>query len=254
MLINWRINEKHVLIVGGGAVATDRVCSLLASDAKVTLMSPTLTKPLQAMRDEGKFEYIAKAYSGERDLQRTVSDVGSSESTICKQLNQANLEEGTTGKSQLYAMVLTAIDDRETSEQIYHHCKKLGIPVNCADIPALCDFYFGSMIRRPDLEVMVSTNGAGPGMARKIRMMLEEHMDNDNDLKHASDAINAIAKLRSRLRKRLVESGARDDDPKVIRSRMGWVSKLCSSTPFEELSALDDTAIDKMIDQYMEDR
>lgn len=226
MLINWRINDKRVLIVGGGMVASDRVNSLLLSEAIVTVLAPSLSKDLQTMLDDNKFEYINKEYGGAGDL-----------------------THAPTGEQ--YAMVLTAIDDRQVSEKIYYDCKSCRIPVNCADIPPLCDFYFGSMIRRPDVEVMVSTNGAGPGMARRIRKEIEDHMDNDPELRHASAATQAIGKLRQRLRQRLVKEGCRDDDPTLIRKRMKWVSQLCSSQSFEDLSRLDDASIDAKIEEFL---
>ncbi len=72
------------------------------------------------------------------------------------------------------AMVLTAIDDPEASTRIWKYCKKLKIPVNVADVPPECDFYFGSVHRDGPLQIMVSTNGHAPRIAAIIRRGLAD--------------------------------------------------------------------------------
>jgi len=55
-------------------------------------------------------------------------------------------------------MVLTAIDQAGLSSKICKVCREDKIPVNVADVPGECDFYFGSTLRNGPLSVMVSSN------------------------------------------------------------------------------------------------
>lgn len=114
------------------------------------------------------------------------------------------------------AMVLTAIDDPQASSQIYTLCKKKRIPVNVADVPSECDFYFGSVHRDGPLQVMVSTNGNGPKLANIVRKKIAETLPTN-----LGEAILKVGALRRKLR---AIAPANSEGPK----RMEW-SVLSSS-------------------------
>ena len=107
-------------------------------------------------------------------------------------------------------MVLVAVDDPAASTAIWKLCKERRIPANIADVPDECDFYFGSMHRDGPLQIMVSTNGRGPRLAAVIRRSVAEHIP-----KNAGTAIEAIGRLRERLRETAPNT---EEGPK----RMKW--------------------------------
>jgi precorrin-2 dehydrogenase / sirohydrochlorin ferrochelatase len=92
-------------------------------------------------------------------------------------------------------MVLTAVDDPVASTEIYTLCKKQRIPVNVADVPPECDFYFGSIHRDGPLQIMVSTNGNGPKLANIIRRQIAEKLP-----PNLGNAITQVGSLRKKLR------------------------------------------------------
>lgn len=96
---------------------------------------------------------------------------------------------------QQWTMVLTAVDDDETSSRIWHLCKHKHIPVNVADVPTECDFYFGSTHRDGPLQVLVSTNGNGPKLANIIRRQIARALP-----VNVGNAITKLGILRKRLR------------------------------------------------------
>ncbi len=118
-------------------------------------------------------------------------------------------------------MVLTAVDDPEASTRIWKLCKEKRIPVNVADVPPECDFYFGSVHRDGPLQIMVSTNGKGPRLAHAIRKYIAKLLPSQ-----AGKAIDSVGELRVKLRRMApgVEEG-----PK----RMSW----CVSRAREEMRA-----------------
>ena len=71
-------------------------------------------------------------------------------------------------------LVFTATDSREVNAAVAREAKERGIPVNVADSPSEGDFAVPSTLRRGDLQVAVSTGGASPTLARRIRNELEE--------------------------------------------------------------------------------
>jgi uroporphyrin-III C-methyltransferase/precorrin-2 dehydrogenase/sirohydrochlorin ferrochelatase len=61
-LLGLRLDDKDVLVVGGGAVATRRVPSLLAAGAVVHLVSPSVTTSLEDLADAGRIRWSARDY------------------------------------------------------------------------------------------------------------------------------------------------------------------------------------------------
>src|SRR6266404_5255404 len=61
-----------------------------------------------------------------------------------------------------------AVADRKV-----HGLLQCGARVNAVDRPARCDFIYGSVLRRGELQIAVSTGGRAPALAREIRRRLE---------------------------------------------------------------------------------
>lgn len=214
LLLAWQLKDKHVLIVGGGDVASGRIESVLVADARITLVSPKdglhkLTKDFIDATD--RITYHDRTFAGPQDL------------------------DGVD-------MVLTAIDDVEKSREICALCRERRIPVNVADIPPSCDFYFGSQIRSGPLQIMISTNGHGPKLANIIRRKIEASIP-----EYAGEAIEKVGQLRSKLRERAPGVGG-----ELGKKRMRWMIDVCNSWDMEELALLDDDMIVKLLDDGWE--
>ncbi|KAG8988111.1 Bifunctional dehydrogenase and ferrochelatase [Tulasnella sp. 427] len=215
LIIAWQLKDKRVLLVGGGLVASGRLSHLLDADAVVTLIAPRSgLHPLVVHRvfeddyAKHRITYLDRTFAGEADL------------------------EGAD-------MVLTAIDDVELSRSICHMARARRIPVNVADVPPECDFYFGSMIRKGPLQVMVSTGGKGPKLANIIRRKMEDAVP-DN----IGEAIERVGELRAELRKRAPGVGGR-----LGQKRMDWMTKVCETWSLDELGQIDDATIQFLLDQ-----
>lgn len=137
-------------------------------------------------------------------------------------------------------MVLTAIDEQGLSSSICERCRDLKIPVNVADVPPECDFYFGSTLRSGPLAVMVSTNGKGPRIAARLRRRLENSIPKD-----AGKALENTGKLRMKLRK--LASGKEKED---IDRRMDYMSRVCDKWSIEQLKELDDDMIERVLEGW----
>lgn len=66
-------------------------------------------------------------------------------------------------------VVMVAGLDREGSERMHGWAKQEGKLINVEDVMDLCDFYFTANLRRGKMVVSVSTSGASPTVARKMR-------------------------------------------------------------------------------------
>ncbi|KAF9234770.1 siroheme synthase [Melanogaster broomeanus] len=214
LLLAWQLKNKHVLIVGGGDVASGRIESVLVTDAHITIICPsTGLHPLTKQYINGAYPitYHDRLFGGAEDL---------------------------TGVD----MVLTAIDDVAQSRIICSLCREHKIPVNVADIPESCDFYFGSQIRDGPLQIMISTNGQSPKLANIIRRKIENSLP-----EHVGDAIERVGELRSKLRERAPGVGG-----EVGKRRMRWMIDVCTSWEMEELSLLDNDMMERLLDDGWE--
>ncbi|KAG9014992.1 Bifunctional dehydrogenase and ferrochelatase [Tulasnella sp. JGI-2019a] len=215
LLLAWQIRDRHVLLVGGGVVASGRLDNLLSADALITLIAPRAKlHPLVVHRifndatTKGRITYLDRTFAGEDDL----VDVD---------------------------MVMTAIDDVSISRDIYTLAHARHIPINCADMPPECDFYFGSQIRKGPLQVMVSTGGKGPKLANIIRRRMEDSLP-DN----VGDAIERVGALRAALRKRAPGVGG-----KLGQQRMDWMIGVCEAWSLDELGELDGEMTEFMLNE-----
>jgi precorrin-2 dehydrogenase / sirohydrochlorin ferrochelatase len=218
LLIAWQLKNKHVLVVGGGQVASSRIRQALAAGANLTVVSP-----VQGLSEETK------------SLIDTV--VGSDDNHVIhrnRTFVSTDLEN--------VDMALTAIDDVDLSREIGTLCRARRIPVNVADDPAYCDFYFGSQIRQGPLQIMVSTNGKSPKLANIIRRKIEECIPEG-----AGEAIDKVGRVRERLKERAPGVGG-----DVSKRRMKWMVDLCTSWELDDLASLDDGQIEKMLDDGWE--
>ncbi|KAI0781202.1 siroheme synthase [Trametes elegans] len=214
LLLAWQLKDKHVLIVGGGDVASGRIESVLVADARITLVAPRAgLHPLTQhfVDNSDRITYHDRVFAGPDDLEAV-------------------------------DMVLTAIDDVDASRAIAALCRERRIPVNVADIPPACDFYFGSQIRDGPLQVMISTNGKSPKLANIIRRKIESCIP-----PHAGEAIEKVGELRSKLKERAPGVGG-----EVGRRRMRWMVDVCSSWDMEELAALDDATMARLLNEGWE--
>jgi siroheme synthase-like protein len=142
------MKERSCVVVGGGAVAERKVDGLLAADARVTVVSPELTPSLAALKEEGRLQHVARTYR-EGDL------------------------EG-------YEVAVVATDDGSVNAAVAREGRERRVWVNAVDDPPNCDFILPSVIRRGDVVIAVSTGGASPALARRLREELEAFLEEDN--------------------------------------------------------------------------
>ena len=210
LLLAWQLKDKRVLIIGGGNVASGRIESVLVADPFIIIIAPNdglhpLTR--KHIGSSNRITYHDRVFAGSQDL------VG-------------------------VDMVLTAVDDVEKSREICAICRALRIPVNVADIPPSCDFYFGSQIRDGPLQIMISTNGRSPKLANIIRKRVERSLP-----PNIGNTINKVGELRSQLKERAPGVGG-----EIGKKRMRWMIDVCTSWEMDDLALLDDAVIKRLLD------
>jgi precorrin-2 dehydrogenase/sirohydrochlorin ferrochelatase len=136
------LRERSCIIVGGGPVAERKTIALLEAGADVTVVSPDLTPKLRQLSSSGKISHNAKTFE-EHDL---------------------------TGAY----LVVAATGSEDLNASIGRLCRKKHLLVNVAAPPDEGNFIVPSVVDRGQLLLAISTSGASPALARKIRSELEE--------------------------------------------------------------------------------
>ncbi|MEQ8684963.1 MAG: bifunctional precorrin-2 dehydrogenase/sirohydrochlorin ferrochelatase [Imperialibacter sp.] len=140
-----KLENFNTLLVGGGNVGFEKLTALLVNNplANVTVVA-------------------------DRYLEETEKLAKSSPNVV---LTYRKFEFDDLNNKQL---VILATDNFELHKEIKLKTTELGILTNVADTPALCDFYLGSIVRKGDLKIAISTNGKSPTLAKRMRQYLEE--------------------------------------------------------------------------------
>ena len=133
------VKGKRCVVVGGGEVAYRKALGLKEIGAEVVVIAPEFYKEL---RSERGVTLLRQKYSGE-----------------C--LAGASL-------------VIAATDDKEVNQKVWEDAHRHGLLVNVVDQPGLCNFIVPSVVNRGELQISISTGGASPALAKRIRQELED--------------------------------------------------------------------------------
>lgn len=200
------IRERSVIVIGGDRIAAEKAAALAGSGARVNVISPDFGEEMLALAGRGLVT-----------------------------LRRKNYEFGDLAGAFI---VVAATTDQATIEAIWQETQERGQPVNIVDVPRYCSFILPSILRRGKLTVAVSTEGASPALAKRIRQQLEENFP------PAYGAYIELAALaRAHLRRQGVAYAVRDeffqqfmDSPVLALLEAGEISRALEVTT-ELLSA-----------------
>ena len=129
--------EKPCLVVGAGPVGVEKVEGLLAADAQVTVVAPEGSPAMACLEDEGRIVWARRRYESS-DLDETF-------------------------------LVIAATSDTRTNESVHTDAENRNLLVNVADVPHLCNFILPAVVRTGPVAVAISTNGASPALAQRMK-------------------------------------------------------------------------------------
>jgi precorrin-2 dehydrogenase / sirohydrochlorin ferrochelatase len=69
-------------------------------------------------------------------------------------------------------LVIAATPDRNLNERVFRDAERRGMLCNVADVPELCNFILPAVHREGPIAVAVSTGGASPALAKRLRSMI----------------------------------------------------------------------------------
>ncbi len=137
-----RLKGRRCLVVGGGEIGLEKVEGLLACDADVTLVAPTAHPELVALADEGSIRWAQREYE--------------------------------TGDLEGCLIAIAATDDTDINIRVFDDAELRAMLVNVVDVPPLCNFILPAIVRTGPLAVAISTAGASPALAKRMKREISE--------------------------------------------------------------------------------
>ncbi len=137
-----RLTGRRCLVVGGGDVGLEKVEGLLACDGRVVLVAPEANDALRALADEGSIEWLRREY-----------EPGDLEGTF---------------------IAIACTSDTEVNIRVYDDAERRAMLVNIVDVPPLCNFILPAIVRTGPLAVAISTAGASPALAKRMKREISE--------------------------------------------------------------------------------
>lgn len=175
-----KLEGKRCLVVGAGKVATPKIVGLLEPGALIHVVALHATDAVKELAAAGKITL--------------------------------NFQEFTPGDLDGKFLAIIATASHNLNEFAYREAQRRGVLCNVVDVPEYCDFYYGAVVRRGDLQIAVSTNGQSPSLAQKLRQQLERQFStaygpwlaelgetrrlilaSDLDLQRKSDLLHSLA-------------------------------------------------------------
>jgi siroheme synthase-like protein len=136
------LKDKPVLLIGGGAVAREKLEKLIQAEASVRVIAKTIAPETLDLLIKHRLHFEVRPFFP--------NDVSG------------------------HLLVISAVNEPALHARIATAARARGILLNTVDEPASADFYFGSQLERGPLQIAISTQGLFPGVARALRLWLEE--------------------------------------------------------------------------------
>jgi siroheme synthase-like protein len=134
------LEGRSCLVVGGGSVALEKARGLLDCGARVTVVAPQASEELRRL----PVEWLRRAYRSE-DLDGRY-------------------------------LVVAATSTTSVNRRVYADAEARSLLCNTVDVPELCSLILPAVHRRDPIAVAVSTGGASPALAQRLRDDLAEHV------------------------------------------------------------------------------
>jgi uroporphyrin-III C-methyltransferase/precorrin-2 dehydrogenase/sirohydrochlorin ferrochelatase len=141
------LEGRRCLLVGAGTVALDKIGSLLKTGLRLRVVAPHAKREVRELADQGKLLWIERAFE--------LSDLDGN------------------------YLVIAATDSPEVNSAVYKGAVERGILCNSVDDIPNCDFFFGSVVSRGELQIAISTAGESPAVAQRLRREIDAQLPQD---------------------------------------------------------------------------
>lgn len=137
--IMLNLQDKQVIVVGGGTVATRKVQHLLMASARVLVISPDITTDLKSCVDAGQVEWLQATY--QRDMMNDYMPL----------------------------LVIATTDNTRVNQIVAQDARRIRAWVNVVDDSEESDFSNMAVIQQPPITIALSTDGTSPALLKQLK-------------------------------------------------------------------------------------
>lgn len=186
---------RRVIVIGAGEVALRKVGDLLRCGARVSVIAPSMHEGFAALVDH---------YGDRLGL-------------IRREYRRGDIADS--------LLVFAATDDETVNRAVFNEARERTILVNAADDPSNCSFFIPSTYRKGDLLMSISTGGASPALAARLRRELQQYIP-----EHIDTILEALNAARQMLKHdglfAHLDTVRRGEIMKAIVNDDGWLEEL----------------------------
>lgn len=190
-----KLARRPCLLVGAGAVALEKIGPLLAAEAELRVVAPRVHGGIREMAAAGRIHLTERGW-----LPNDLDGV---------------------------FLVIAATDNPVVNAAIYEAAVERNILCNSVDDPPHCDFYFGSIVARGDLQIAISTAGESPALAQRLRKEIDAQLPQD---------LGTWLAETGRLRREVLASIAPGEDRRLLLHRLAQ-REVCGAPACEARTA-----------------
>ena len=143
-----RLKGRRCLVVGGGDIGLEKVEGILTCSGDVTLVAPEAHPALREYAEEGSIRWEQRGYAGPQDLEGAF-------------------------------LAIAASNDSEVNIRVFEDAEARAMLVNVVDVPPLCNFILPAIVRSGPLAIAISTAGASPALAKRMKREIGELFGED---------------------------------------------------------------------------
>lgn len=142
-----QLEGRTGLLVGAGAVALDKIGSLLKTGVRLRVVAPQAREEIRSLAAEGKLEWLQREF--------------------------------VPGDLDGVFVAIAATNTPEVNAAVYQAAVERGVLCNSVDDIPHCDFFFGSVVSRGALQIAISTSGESPAVAQRLRREIDAQLPQD---------------------------------------------------------------------------
>jgi precorrin-2 dehydrogenase / sirohydrochlorin ferrochelatase len=141
------LSHQSAVVIGAGSVATRKIRTLLKAKATVTVISPKATASIRRLAQTKRVHWLRRGYR--------------------------------RGDLRGAHLAVAATDDLAVNKTVCTEAKRRNLLVNCIAPPSAGNFFVPSLVQRGGISLAISTDGASPAFAKRLRRDLEEFLGDE---------------------------------------------------------------------------
>jgi len=136
-----KLAKQRCLAVGAGKTMEDKIPTLLACGATLTVVAPVATPKIQRLAEAQKIAWFPRRFE-------------------------------TQDLDDMFLCVV-ATSSKATNHAIFEQAQQCGVLCNVVRDGACCNFYYPAVVKRGPLQIAISTAGHSGALAKRLREELE---------------------------------------------------------------------------------